>query len=146
GERAHQNASSQNPSFHFTSEGLVAGFDWLAWENNLAGGAIGYAHSDFHDADHAGHGDINYYFVSLYSNHFINHFYVSPAIWGLFNKIDNTRNIQFPGFSAQAEADIFAGQFMPHLEIGYDLTVRRIELLLFTSIDWPISWQRSYKE
>ncbi len=146
GEFSHQSAAAQNPSFHFISEAALIGLDYHAGNRGVAGGSLGYAHTHYDDANHAGHGNINYYFASAYGNGFAGNFYLSPAVWGLFNQTDNTRNISYPGFSEKAHADIFAWQLVPHLEIGYDVQFSWGDILPFTSGDWAISWQRGYQE
>jgi autotransporter-associated beta strand protein len=146
GEYAHQSASLQNPSFHFISEAILAGFDYLPGDRNLVGASLGYAHTHYHEHHHRGHGNINYYFGSLYGNAYMGHFFISPAIWGMFNQTHNTRHISFTGFSQNARADIFAWQLIPHLEIGYDFGFSWGNVVPFTEADWSISWQRSYQE
>lgn len=146
GEFAHQTAQSQNPSFNFNSEAVVAGCDYHMHKKAVAGGALGYAHTHFYDQDDAGHGNINYYFVSAYGNTSIDHFYISPAIWGVFNQNSNTRRIAYPGVSEVAKAHIFAWQMIPHLEVGYEFKYGWGEFRPFTSADWAISWQRAYTE
>lgn len=146
GEFAHQDASSQNPSFNFISEAALAGIDYQGENRSVVGGGLGYAHTHYYEDNHAGHGNINYYFVSLYSNHFISNFYFSPAILGIFNQIDNVRSISFSGFSENAHANIFAWQFIPHLEVGYDAKFSWGNISPFTSADLAISWQRGYQE
>ena len=146
GEFAHQKASEQNPAFSFISEAILAGVDYEGIDKDLAGISIGYAHTRYNENQHAGHGNINYYFASLYGNGFVGDFYLSPAIWGMFNQIDNTRDISFSGFYEKAYADIFAWQLIPHLEIGYDVEFSWGDLAPFTSADWAISWQRGYSE
>ncbi len=146
GEFSHQSASQQNPSFKFISEAALVGLDYQGENTWVAGGSLGYAHTHYHENNHAGHGNINYYFVSVYGNGFIGDFYLSPAVWGIFSKTDNTRNISFPGFSKNAHADIFAWQLVPHLEAGYDVRFSWGDIIPFTSADWAISWQRRYTE
>ncbi|MDP1609394.1 MAG: autotransporter domain-containing protein [Chlamydiales bacterium] len=146
GEFAHQAASLENPSFNFISEAVLAGLDYQGENRGLAGGSLGYAHTHYYEENNAGHGHINYGFASVYGNYFIEDFYLSPAIWGLFNETDNTRNISFPGFSEKAHADIFVWQLVPHLEVGYDVEFCWGDMIPFTSLDWAISWQRSYQE
>lgn len=146
GEFAHQSASLQNPSFNFISEAALIGLDYYGENRVVVGGSLGYAHTHYHEDHHAGHGNINYYFASLYGNGFIGNFYFSPAIWGIFNQTENTRNISFPGFSEKAHADIFAWQLLPHLEVGYNIQLCWGNIIPFTSVDWAISWQREYKE
>lgn len=146
GEFAHQNGQEQNPSFNYNSEAIVTGVDYAIGKEDEIGGALGYAHSHFYDEDAVGSGNINYYFLSAYAN-FIHHsFYISPALWGIFNQIDNTRKITFSGFSKKAKANIFAWQLVPHLEIGYDFRGNEGGVTPFTSADWAISWQRAYNE
>ncbi len=146
GEYAHQSASSQNPAFRFISEAALAGFDYHPGNRGLAGGSVGYAHSYYHENHHAGHGNINYYFASLYGNAFMGDFYLSPAVWGMFNQTQNRRKISFPGFEAVARANINAWQLIPHLEAGYDIGFSWGNMVPFTAADWAISWQRSYNE
>ncbi len=146
GEFSHQSASSQNPSFNYISEAALAGIDYLGGENWLLGGALGYAHTNFYEHHHAGHGHINYYLASLYARSFVGSFYFSPAVWGIFNQIENTRSIAFSGFSENAHANIFAWQLVPHLEVGYEFDLSWGHITPFTSADWAISWQRGYEE
>lgn len=146
GEFAHEEASLQNPSFHFISEAVLTGVDYQGDNRTVVGGSLGYAHTHYQEDNHVGHGDINYYITSFYGNGFLGDFYLSPAIWGIFNQIDNTRKISFPGFSKKTHADIFAWQCIPHLEVGYDVQFSWGDLIPFTSADWAISWQRGYRE
>ena len=146
GEYAYQSASSQNPSFNFISEGVLVGFDYQAGKKDLAGISLGYAHTHYNENHHAGHGNINYYFASIYGNSSFGDLYLSPAVWGMFNQTANTRNISFPGYSDKALADIFAWQLIPHLEVGYDIALSWGDIAPFTSADWAISWQRGYSE
>ncbi len=146
GEYARQSASLQNPAFHFVSGAALAGIDYRGENRSLVGGAVGYAHTAYRENHHAGHGTINYYFSSLYGNVFIKNFYISPAVWGIFNQIDNTRHIAFPGFSANGHAHINGWQMIPHVEVGYDLQYCWGNVIPFTAADWAISWQRGYHE
>jgi len=146
GEFAHQRAQNQNPSFNFISEAVVAGFDYHLKKKDLIGAALGYAHTHFYDKGAAGFGNINYYFASAYGYTSIKQFYLSPAVWGIFNENSNTRKVLFPGFSKSAKAHIFAWQFVPHLESGYQFKYNWGNLTPFASADWAINWQRSYRE
>lgn len=146
GELAHQSAWQQNPSFNFNSEAALVGLDYYGENAGVAGGSLGYAHTHYSESNHAGNGNINYYFASVYGNGFIGDFYLSPAVWAFFSKTDNTRNISFPGFSENAQADIFAWQLVPHLEAGYDARFSWGDMIPFTSADWAITWQRGYQE
>ncbi|MCX6991115.1 MAG: autotransporter domain-containing protein, partial [Chlamydiae bacterium] len=146
GEFAHQAALSQNPSFNFISGAALTGLDYRGEDRAAVGGSLGYAHTHYYEADHAGHGNINAYFTSIYGNAFAYEFYFSPAVWGVFNQTDNTRNISFPGFSSSAHAGIFSWQLIPHLEVGYDFAFSWGDIIPFTSADWALTWQRGYEE
>lgn len=146
GEFAHQSAGHQSPSFNAFSESVLAGLDYVGARGGLLGWSLGYAHSHYDESSNQGHGDIDYYFASLYGDRFIGHFYFSPALWGMFTPITQKRNISFPGFSETARAQIFAWQIVPHLEIGYDICCSWGNLVPFSALDWPISWQRDYNE
>jgi uncharacterized protein with beta-barrel porin domain len=146
GEYSHQAASLQNPAFHYVSEAALAGLDYRGENRKLMGGAVGYAHTSYRENHHAGHGMINYYFLSLYGNAFVKNFYISPAVWGVFNQVHNTRHIAFTGFSGNARANINGWQLIPHLEIGYDAQYYWGDVMPFTAADWAISWQRGYRE
>ncbi|MCX6991393.1 MAG: autotransporter domain-containing protein [Chlamydiae bacterium] len=144
---AHQKAEEQNPSYNFLSEILTTGFDYRGIEKTLVGGGLGYAHTHYSEGGNVGHGNINYYFSTLYANAYINQFYLSPAIWGVYNQVNNTRNISFPGFSEKAKATINSWQFTPHLEVGYDVEEDKWgNITPFTSLDWVFNWQAAYNE
>ncbi|MBX9922509.1 MAG: autotransporter domain-containing protein [Rhabdochlamydiaceae bacterium] len=146
GQYAHQKAAEQNPSFNFNSEAALAGFDYHLGNKDLVGASLGYANTYYRENQHAGHGDINYYFASLYGNAFMGDFYLSPAVWGMFNQTQNTRKISFSGFEQKAKADIYAWQLIPHLEAGYNIEFSWGKMIPFSEADWAISWQRGYQE
>lgn len=145
-EYANQPSSSQNPAFHYLSEAALMGLDYYGANRDIMGGTLGYAHTHFSESRHAGHGDIDYYFAALYGHAAVYDFYFSPAIWGIVNRTENRRHISFPDFSQTAKAHIHSKQFLPHLEIGYDVMSEKIEIVPFTSVDWALSWQNGYKE
>ena len=146
GEYAHQSEELKNPAFNYISEALLAGIDYRGERRNVIGGALGYAHTHFNENSCAGHGNINYYFTSIYANAFYGDFYLSPAIWGLFDQIQNRRRISFTGFSETAKANIYSWQLVPHLELGYEKLLSWGEILPFSALDWAITWQRGYSE
>ncbi|MCF7806194.1 MAG: autotransporter domain-containing protein, partial [Simkaniaceae bacterium] len=145
GEYAHEKASLQNPSFNYLSEGVLIGVDYHE-NRNLIGGSLGYAHTHYTEDNHFGHGNINAYVAGIYANIFARNFYFSPVIWGIFDEINNTREISFPEFFGKAKANIFAWQLVPHLEVGYDASFSWGNILPFSSVDWAITWQRGYEE
>jgi len=145
-ETAKQKASLQNPNFHYVSEGGLLGVDGQKGDKLNIGGALGYAHTTYHEGLNAGKGHINYYFGSLYGNVYVGNFYFSPAVWGVFNQIQNTRHIAFSGFVGDAKATFYAWQLIPHIEIGYDQTFSWGHLMPFIAGDWAITWQRAYSE
>lgn len=146
GEISHVAASEQNPAFNYLTGAVLLGFDYNGQNGHLVGGSCGYGHSHFYDTQDAGHGNINYYFASIYGNCSKGNFYFSPAIWGLFDQTDNIRKISFSSVSQKAKADILAWQLVPHAEFGYLFAFSHCRITPFTSLDWPISWQRAYTE
>jgi autotransporter-associated beta strand protein len=145
-EFSHQSASLQNPSFNYISEAVLGGFDYCNEKKDAAGFLLGYAHTHFYDDGNAGHGNINYYMGSIYGNGSIGNFYLSPAVWGVFNQIENKRQISFAGYSSRTHANIYAWQLIPHLEAGYGCSFSWGAMTPFTLADWAISWQRGYRE
>ncbi len=146
GEYARQAAIKQNPSFDFWSGAILGGFDYHMKNNGFAGIAAGYAHTHYSEDHKMGHGNIQYYFASLYGNVYSGNFYFAPSVWGIFNHTHNLREIKFPGYSATAKAKICAWQLVPHLEVGCDFKYTWGAVIPFTSVDWAITWQRGYRE
>ena len=146
GEFARQTGQNQAYPFHFNTGGVLAGFEYQKSDRAIVGGALGYAHTHYYENQNAGYGNINYYFASLYGNQFIGNFYLSPSIWGLFDQINNTRQVAVLNYFEKPRADIFIWQLVPHLELGYDLDRSWGRTIPFTSLDWAISWQRGYTE
>ncbi len=143
---SHVSASDQNPSFGFTSQSLLLGFDYRTVSSNLIGFSLGYLHTHLSDDDKAGHSTIQSGFLSLYSNLSAGLFYFEPALLGVYNADTNTRNISFPGFSASAHADLSSWQFAPHFEVGYDISKNWADIIPFASFDYALNWQRGYTE
>jgi outer membrane autotransporter protein len=146
GEFAHLAASDQNPAFNFVTGAVLAGFDYRGQNKGLLGGSVGYARSHYYANQNGGSGNINFYLASVYGNVLAGNFYFSPALWGIFNQTDNERNVAFPGFSANAEADILAWEIVPHLEVGYEWKYSWGEIIPFAAVDWALLWQRGYTE
>lgn len=139
-------AANQNPSFNFTSEAALVGFDYRVSRKGLVGLSLGYLHSHFHEEKQAGQGTLNGGFLSLYGSASIDRFYFEPAVWVILNQIVNERQIAFPGFSENAESTIHAWQLVPHLEVGYDFGTQWGDLIPFVSVDYAANWQRGYTE
>lgn len=143
---SHASASYENPSFDFNSGALLIGFDYRTPSSNVVGFSLGYLHTHLADDDNAGHSTINSGFISLYSNFSCHSFYYEPAILGVYNADSNTRHISFPGFSANAHANLSSWQLAPHLEIGYEISQSWGDILPFASFDYAFNWQRGYAE
>ncbi len=146
GEDAHGAASKDDPSFNFYTGAMLGGLDYNITPCDLVGGSLGYAYTHFIDDHHRGSGKINYYFANIYGDTNIGNFYISPAIWAVYEQIKNTRNISFPGYSEQAKANIRAWQCVPHLEVGYNIWRSLTSLTPFTQLDWAVTWQQGYQE
>ncbi len=146
GETAHLEASEDDPAFNFYTAAALAGFDYSFDHKGLIGGSLGYAYTHFVEDLHRGSGRINSYFANVYGDVSIGDFYLSPAIWGVFDQIKNKRNISFPDYSAKAEAGIYAWQCVPHLEVGYNIRHSLTTITPFTELDWAVTWQRGYHE
>jgi len=56
---------------------VLGGLDYHG-NGNLVGGSLGYAHTHYIEDNQFGHGNIDYYFASVYGNIFKNDFYLSP--------------------------------------------------------------------
>lgn len=139
-------ASDQNPSFGFTSQALLVGFDYRTPSSNLIGFSLGYLHSHLTDEHHTGRSTIQSGFISLYANLQKDAFYFEPALLGIYNADTNTRNISFSGFSASAHADLSSWQLAPHFEVGYDISKNWADIIPFASFDYALNWQRGYTE
>jgi uncharacterized protein with beta-barrel porin domain len=143
---SHVAASEQNPSFGFNAQSALVGFDYRTASSNLIGFSLGYLHTHLSDDHNAGHSTTQSGFLSLYTNLSAGSFYFEPALLGIYNKNSNTRHISFPGFSANAHADLSSWQFAPHLEMGYDISQNWGEILPFASCDYALNWQCGYTE
>ncbi len=79
-------------------------------------------------------------YISYYS------FYCQPAVLGAYNADSNTRHISFPGFSANAQANLSSWQVAPHVEIGYEFSRKWGGAFPFASFDYAFNWQQGYRE
>ena len=146
GELAHQRGTNQIQSVNYGSGALLVGVDYLFENTGLFGIAFGYDYTHFSEGGNAGHGNMNNYVLSLYGMVSASNFYFSPALWGLFDQTHNVRNLSLPNYFAKASSNIHAWQLDPHLEIGYVLPNSPLDFTLFSSLDWPVTWQGGYKE
>lgn len=142
----HQAGSNQNPSFNDIAEAVLVGFDYRKPSIGILGTAVGYLHTHFYEHGNMGHGTANSGLISVYGDIPISHFYIEPAVLGIFNAFENNRVIFFPGFSKTAHANIYSWQLVPHLEIGYDLEFSWGDIIPFSAVDYAVNWQRGYAE
>lgn len=149
GEYAHERSQKQTPSFETGTGGFVLATDYhrdihLA---PLIGGGMAYAHTHIHEADSAGHANINQGALVLYSAWNEPEWYVNWALWGGYYHAHNVRNIDLPGIpSGSAASSTHGWQLTPHFEIGYDYEDNWFCVEPFDMIDWVACWENGFEE
>lgn len=143
---AHQSKESGNPSFNFMSEAVLLGLDYTRSDARLAGGCIGFAHSQIHDGDHLGKANIPYYFGALYGDFVFDNFYIETAFWTVFHQIHNKRYVSYDGIDVTAHGTMNGWQIDPHLGLGYDIDRSWGSIEPFIAFDWVVNFEGSLRE
>jgi uncharacterized protein with beta-barrel porin domain len=149
GEYTHERSQKQTPSFETGSGGFVLAADYhrdvhLA---PLIGGGMAYAHTHVHEADGAGHANINQGALVLYGAWNEPEWYVDWALWGGYYHAHNVRNVNLPGIPGGSAASSTHGwQLTPHFEIGYDYEDSWFCIEPFDMIDWVACWENGFEE
>jgi len=147
GEYAHQAALDQNPAFNFWSGGSLIGWDFYG-NQNLFGFSGGAAYTHLIQDENGGNAKIEYYFASIYDTFYASDipFYMEFALWGVYNQIQNYRNISFPGFEGTASATFHSWELVPHLGFGYHASYCCFSIEPFAQFDLVVDWQEGFKE
>ena len=144
GEFAHQDKNDQLPSFHTTTGGALAGFDYYGANGNLST-AFGYANSQMKSSME--HDEIDFYALSIYGIGYIGNGFLEAGIWGVYNQYDQNRHISFPGFNEHAKAKFNGWQYAPHLRGGYDFACGKHWILEpFVGTDCAFIFQDGFSE
>lgn len=151
GALAHQKAQSQTPGFDPYTGGGILAFDAKASENWRIGGGTSYLFTHIHEKQDAGHSNINQEDLFVYASWDNRQFYVDSSLWGGWFQTDQVRDIHMTGFNFKSTSHPKGGQFLPHLEIGYNGSVwhwqkGKLTLNPFAMLDWAKTWQGSFKE
>ncbi len=146
GQFTRQAKESQNPVFNFISEGGMLAFDYKGLQNQIFGLGLGYAHTHLRDENHMGSAKIDYYFASLFASCGFCNFYLEPAVFGVFNPIQNKRVIAYSDYDYAAKAYIKDWQLDSHLGFGYNAIFSWGGLEPFIAVDWAVNWESSFNE
>ncbi|MCH9616746.1 MAG: hypothetical protein SP4CHLAM5_02410 [Chlamydiia bacterium] len=145
-DAAYQASDSQNVPFHFTSEGVVAGFTYQGSLEQRVGFALAYAASQVKDSYNMGSSEISYYAASLYADCLWDNIYLKGAFWGIFNQAENRRKIAYSNINTKASGKISTWQIDPHVELGYILGFSKLEAQPYVSLDYVVNWEGSFYE
>ena len=142
----HQDAQDQIPAFHVLSGGALVGFDGFL-QNGQVGTAAGFARNTVSESGNEGKNEIDFYTISFYGTGYIQNGYFESALWGTYNRIENSRYCSFPGFKATAKSRTQGAEITPHLAGGYDFNRSGwLTLEPYASFDFAIDFQKGYKE
>lgn len=146
GVRGRYKNEEENPSFNYRSGSALIGVDFELTNRSMMGVAAGYGRSHIRLNDNYGHSYLNQYIGTLYGIGYCGRAYFASSVWAIFNKIENHRDIAFPGFSARAQGDIYGWQFLPNLEMGYEASCFLGRFTPFTGIGISLLRNREFKE
>ena len=147
GDFAHQDPQQQSSSFHFTSSGMLIGYDTFIRDHVLIGGSAGFASIGIHDAASAGSEDIYDITAAFYGSYMENHLFVDFACWGAYNHIKEKRHIVFSTVNRTATGKTHGWQIDPHILAGY--TIRAHNDFIwepYAGFDWVFNFQDSFSE
>jgi uncharacterized protein with beta-barrel porin domain len=150
GEYTNERSQHQTPSFETGTGGFVLATDYRHIEIHpelLLGGGVAYAYTHVHEADGAGHANINQGALMFYGGWMEPQWYINWALWGGYYHAYNVREINLPGIvGGSAIASTNGWQLTPHFEVGYDYEDNWFCVEPFDMIDWVACWERGFQE
>ena len=145
GELAHQDAESQNPSFHYGTWGVLFGFDAMNSKGQIGTAAV-YSYIDLTDASDAGQATLNFFGASVYGNIYFGKGYLELGVLSGYTHYTNQRNIVYQGFDAVAFSSHGGSSVVPRLNIGYDFGYYKWNIEPFASADCALIFQSKFSE
>ncbi len=153
GDFATNAPQHQNPRFDLTTAGAMLGGDFGTSSQESAhtfGAAIAYTYSKVHDHKHFGRADISSAYLCLYGTRYWSDWFMDAALWGGYAHVNQTRNIFFSTYSAQAQSNRNCYTGDAHIAVGYDFSwttsERRTMIEPFIAIDWALDLEPSFSE
>jgi len=152
GEYTNERSQHQTPSFETGTGGFVLATDYRHIDIHpalLLGGGMAYAYTHVHEADGAGHANINQAALMFYGAWVESKpkWYVNWALWGGYYHANNVREINLPGIvGGSAISSTNGWQLTPHFEVGYDYEDNWFCVEPFDMIDWVACWERGFQE
>jgi len=138
-----------NPKITDIASGAILGFDFYGYKNGVFSLSGGYIHNDITEKLQMGNGDSNGAEFSLYGFGYLGNGYIEGGLLGEYNRFTMKRHIGFDGsipVCACTKASFNNWMMMPHFGGGYDWVTDWGFIEPFASIDWAISFQKTYKE
>jgi len=108
--------------------GMLAGFDATFDARWRVGLAAGYSHTGLDVDSRASTASIDSYHLAAYGGLHQGAFSARLGVTYSFNEIGAKRNVTFPGFSEQVEADVSARSAQVFGEVGYDIAFGPVAL------------------
>ncbi|HEV7737000.1 MAG TPA: autotransporter domain-containing protein, partial [Chlamydiales bacterium] len=149
GDFLSQDGMHSNPKIRDTASGAVIGFDYYGCQNGIFTLSAGYLHNDIKESGHLGSGTSQGGMLSLYGTGYIGDGYIEGGALGGYHRFHMKRNISIPAptpFFETAQSSFNDWVLMPHLGGGYDWMMNWGVVEPFTSFDWAMSFQETYKE
>ncbi len=142
---AQQDAQHQIPAFHFTTLGLLFGYERFM-QQGWVGVAAGYANTSVSENHALGSGELNSGFLLPYGTVTFYNAYFEASLIGGYNRARQRQPIKFQGFDETAHCHFNIWQLMPHVGFGYDISWDSLILEPFVAFDFLTAWQTQSRE
>jgi outer membrane autotransporter protein len=130
------NGDGNAGSAHSETGGMLAGFDATFDDRWRVGLAAGYSHTWVDVDSRASTASIDSYHLAAYGGFRQGAYSARMGATYSFHNVDTERNVDFPGFAEQTDANTAARSAQAFAEAGYDVVVDRVTLQPFVGVSY----------
>ncbi len=146
GQWGRQTGHSDLVGYNNNTYGGLFGFDYRASPRGVLGAVVGYSNTHLHNHSHRGHGTMQSYYGGGYGAYYSRIFFLDLSATGIWNDIDEQRNIVFGTINRTAKTNHHAYAFSADIRTGFRFNTKAVEVRPFGAVNYVYMHERGFDE
>lgn len=146
GQWGRQTGHRDLVGYNNNTYGALFGFDYRASSRGIIGAVVGYSNTHLHNHSHRGRGTMQSYYGGGYGAYYSRMFFLDLSATGVWNGINEERNIVFGTIDRTAKTDHHAYAFSADLRTGFRFNTKAVEVRPFGAVNYVYMHERGFNE